>query len=115
MTRNEAEEAFISAIISGSTCVVEMSLKECQVFRVLVGRCIKEMEAKNRPLWLKAREFGIEYKEPYAVIKRIGTDRMKIYKVDAKGNLTNLHDEESTNEAENRGSNGEDEAKDSNS
>lgn len=97
MTRIEAEEAFISAIMSGSTCVIEMTQKECQVFRVLIGRCIKEMESKNRPLWLKAREFGVEYKEPYAVIRKIGVDRLRVYKLEEDGQLTHLH-EENTNE-----------------
>jgi hypothetical protein len=87
MTRTEAEEIYISAILSGESVVVEMSLTDTQVFRVLAGRCMKEMERKNRNLWLKAREYGIEYKEPYMIIKKLDANRYKMYKVNADGDL----------------------------
>jgi len=51
------------------------------VFRVLVGRTLQEMEKKNRTLWLKARDFGIEYREPYAVVRKLETDRYKMFKL----------------------------------
>lgn len=88
MTRSEAEEIFIGTVMSGESAAVEMSLPECQVFRVLVGRTIKEMESKNRTLWLKARDFGIEYKAPFCIIKKLDTNRYKIYTINADNTLT---------------------------
>jgi Cu2+-containing amine oxidase len=82
MTKGEAEEIFISAIMSGENVVVEMTLSECQVFRVLIGRSIKEMQSKNRNMWLKAREFGIEYVAPYAVIRKLDVNRYKMFKME---------------------------------
>lgn len=90
MTRSEAEELFVAAVLSGATVAVEMTLKEAQVFRVLVGRTLKEMEAKNRALWLRARDYGIEYKEPHAVIRKFGGNRFRMFKVEENGTLTDL-------------------------
>jgi hypothetical protein len=81
MTRSEAEEIFIAVVMSGESCAIEMTLKETQVFRVLVGRTLQEMEKKNRTLWLKARDFGIEYREPYAVVRKLENDRYKMFKL----------------------------------
>lgn len=82
MVKSEAEEIFISVVMTGEAAAVEMTLPECQVFRVLVGRSLKEMQSKNRPLWLKAREFCIEYKEPYAIIKKLDANRFKMFKIE---------------------------------
>lgn len=87
MTRSEAEEIFISVVMSGESAAIEMNLNETQVFRVLVGRTLKEMEKKNRTLWLKARDFGIEYREPHAIVKKLDTNRYKMFKL-CDGKLT---------------------------
>lgn len=106
MTRAEAEEVFLTAVLSGDTCAVEMSAKEVQVFRVLIGRAIGEMQVKNHKLWLKAKNYGIEYTEPYAVIRKLKADRFKVFKVEADGKLSEIikeaDDEISTNNAESR-------------
>jgi hypothetical protein len=88
MTRGEAEEIFISVVMSGESAAIELTLPETQVFRVLIGRCLKEMEKKNRTLWLKARDYGVEYKEPYALIRKLDNARYKLFKVGDKGELT---------------------------
>lgn len=88
MTRSEAEELFISVVMSGESAAIELTLPETQVFRVLVGRCLKEMEKKNRTLWLKARDFGVEWKEPYAIIKKLDANRYKLFKVEENGKMT---------------------------
>jgi hypothetical protein len=88
MTRSEAEEIYIGTVMSGESAAVEMTLPETQVFRVLIGRCMKDMERRNRSLWLKAREFGIEYKKPYCIIKKLDANRYKIYSIGADGVLT---------------------------
>ena len=87
MTRSEAEEIFISIVMGDKTAVVQMTLKEAQVFRVLVGRTLKEMEKKNRTLWLKARDFGIEYVEPYAIVRKLDANRYKMFSVCENGEL----------------------------
>jgi hypothetical protein len=89
MTRSEAEEIFVAAIMSGEDrLAIELKLTECQVFRVLVGRTLKEMEKKNRTLWLKARDYGIEYKEPYMYIMKLDANRFKMQKVGKDGKMT---------------------------
>jgi hypothetical protein len=104
LTRAEAEEMFLTAVLSGDTCAVEMSAKEVQVFRVLIGRAIGEMMAKNHKLWLKAKDYGIEYREPYAVIRKLNASRFKVFKLEEDGKLTPIvketEDEISTNNAE---------------
>lgn len=88
MTRSEAEEMFLAVIMTGESAVIEMTQKECQVFRVLIGRCMQEMERKNRALWLRARDFGVEYKEPYAIVRKLDANRYKMWKLDPKtGNM----------------------------
>lgn len=87
MTKSEAEEIFLSIVMSEKTGVVQMSLAETKVFRVLIGRVLKEMERKNRTLYYKARDYGIEYKEPYAVIRRHEPDRFKVMTVSEDGSL----------------------------
>lgn len=85
MTKVEAEEIFLSAVMSGETAVVvKMSETEVKTFRVLAGRMLKEMQNKNRMLWLKAREWGIEWKEPYAVLRRRTESRYPMYKLDGE-------------------------------
>lgn len=99
MIRSEAEELFIAAILSGEDLTaVEMSLQETQVFRVLIGRTLKEMEKKNKNLWLKARDYGIEYKASessvsggYALIKKLDSNRFKLFKVAPSGEMTPLN------------------------
>ena len=90
MTRSEAEEIFISAVMKDQIVAVEMTAQECQVFRVLVGRAIKEMEKANRPLWLKARDYGIEYnaEQHLTLIKKQNANRFKMYTVDNNGIMT---------------------------
>jgi hypothetical protein len=90
MTRSEAEEIFIGAIMSEETVAIEISQNECQVFRVLVGRALKEMEHKNRALWLRARDYGVEYKAPYAIIRKLDPQRYKLFTVSSTGEVTPL-------------------------
>ena len=110
MTRSEAEELFISVVLSEDSAVVKITLQETQVFRVLVGRILKEMERKNKAMWLKAREFGIEYHEPYAVIKRKADDRYKLFKLNDDGSITDFNQSMSKNDITEEGG-GNDESK----
>jgi len=94
MTKAEAEEIIIAVVLSGEDVIaIPLTSVETQVFRVLVGRSLKEMEVKNHTLWLKAREYGIEYKEPYAIIKKQNMHRFKLFKVGPIGELVPLVDE----------------------
>jgi hypothetical protein len=88
MTRGEAEEIFVSVVASGENAAIEMTQLETQVFRVLVGRAIKEMEKKNRSLWLRARDYGIEYRAPYAIIRKHDNNKYKIFRIAEDGTLT---------------------------
>lgn len=97
MTRTEAEEIFISVIMNGETALIEMTMQEVNIFRVLIGRVMKDMEKKNMALWLKAKEFGIEYHEPFCVIKRKDPNKYKIYKMTDKG-LVDYASKENTDE-----------------
>jgi hypothetical protein len=90
MTRSEAEEIFITAVKGGKSTAVEMTANETQVFRVLVGRVIKEMEKKNRSLWYKAREFGVEWRKPFCVIRKLNSDRYKMWTIEDDGTLTSI-------------------------
>lgn len=90
MTRVEAEEIFITVVLSDESAAVEISATEVQVFRVLIGRILKEMERKNKSLWLKAREYGIEYHAPMAIIKKKNEDRYKLFKIDKNGVLSDF-------------------------
>ena len=91
MTRVEAEELLITAIMSGKDKVaIKMSLAECQVFRVLIGRALKEMEQKNRSLWLRVREYGIEYRDPYCIIRKRDDNRYPMFAMDEEGKLEKL-------------------------
>jgi len=92
MTKAEAEDIFFRAIAAGETILVEMTPAEVKVFRVLIGRMMGQMETKNRPLWQKAREFGIEYKEPYAVIKKTVKQRPMFQMVN--GEIVEITDKE---------------------
>lgn len=99
MIRSEAEEIFIAAIMSGEDVVaIELTIPETKVFRVLIGRTLKEMEKKNRNLWLKARDYGIEYKTNeasaaggFALIKKLNSARFKMFKVAESGGMTPLN------------------------
>lgn len=82
MTKSEAEELFIQIAMSGEDEVdIKMSLRETNIFRILIGRSVKEMEKKNRSLWLKAKEYAIQYVEPYAVVKKIDRNKYKMFAV----------------------------------
>jgi hypothetical protein len=87
MTRGEVEEIFVSVVLSGESAAVKMTAGETNVFRVIVGRVLKEMEKKNRPLWLKARDYGIERKGDYTIIKKLDIDRYPIYRFGEDGKL----------------------------
>lgn len=85
MTRAEAEEIFLAVVTAEDTVAVEMSPEECNVFRVMIGRVLKEMNVKNKGLWLRAREYGIEYIHPYAVVRKRDSNRFKMFRmVDGK-------------------------------
>jgi hypothetical protein len=84
MTKSEAEDIFFRAIAADESILVEMTPSEVKVFRVLIGRMMGQMETKNRPLWQKAREFGIEYKQPYAIIKKTVAQRPMFRVVDGE-------------------------------
>jgi hypothetical protein len=87
MTKIEAEEIFISVVLSGKTTLVELTDPEIAVFRVLIGRTLKDMEKRNRKLWLQARQFGIEKQGKFCVVRKIEADRYKMYQLDDAGNL----------------------------
>lgn len=85
MTRSEAEEIFISVILKNENSAVEMDAKDAAVFRLFVGKMLKEMESKNRSLWLKAREFEVAYVAPYVMIKKRDGSKYKILRIEEKG------------------------------
>jgi hypothetical protein len=87
MIKVEAEEIFVAAVMSDSTTLVALTLPETQVFRVLVGRIMKEMEVKNKSLWSKARGFGVEYKDGFCIIKKIDSAKYKMFRLNDKGEL----------------------------
>ena len=92
MTKAEAEDIFFRAVAAGETILVEMTPAEVKVFRVLIGRMMGQMETKNRSLWQKAREFGIEYREPYAIIKKAVTKRPMFQMIN--GEIVEITDKE---------------------
>lgn len=86
MTKAEAEEIYIAAIMSGENVIaVKMTEREVKLFRALTGRIQKEMENKNRPLYLQSREYGIEYADPYAIIRKRDADRYEMFAVTKEG------------------------------
>lgn len=86
MNKQEAEEIFIAAVMSGEEKIaVELTLPETQIFRVLVGRTLKEMERKNHSLYIKAREYAIEYKNGSAIIRKHDADRYKMFTIAKDG------------------------------
>lgn len=88
MTRAEAEGIFLSTVLSGEDTAVELDYKETSVLRVLVGRLLKDMEKSNKKLWLTAREYGIEYRPPYAVIRKFEQNRYKMFRLGKDGVVT---------------------------
>jgi hypothetical protein len=89
MTRADIEEIFIAAIMQKKDCLlIEMTLEEAKVMRVLIGRITKEMERKNRAMWMAAREYGVEYTKPFAVLRRANQNRYKVMVMEADGTMT---------------------------
>jgi hypothetical protein len=85
MTRSEAEEIFISILLKDEPSAVEMTAKDAQLFRIFIGKMIKEMEMRNRGLWLKAREFNVTYEEPFMMMRKRKGSKYTILKIEEKG------------------------------
>jgi hypothetical protein len=91
MNKAEVEELYIGAITSGETAIfIKMLPNEANVFRVLVGRVLKEMEKANKALYTIACDFTLVYKEPYLVISRREEGKFQLNKVGKGGELIPL-------------------------
>jgi hypothetical protein len=91
MTKGEAEELLLKAVMSDRDVIMfRMKKDEASVFRVLAGRIIKEMESKNRALWMKARVYGIEWREPYAVVRRTNSTQYEMFTLGSHGEVTSF-------------------------
>lgn len=88
MTREEAEEIFIPIVLSDDTEVAKMTAQEFQAFSVFVGEILKDMEKKNHELWLRARNYALDYNEPYATIKNRDMSRYKLFVINEDGSIT---------------------------
>ena len=81
MNKMEAEELFMDAVTEDKTVILEMSKKETLVFRVLVSRILKDLEASGYPIYQSARLFGIERSGEKTVIKKRDVSRYNVHYV----------------------------------
>ena len=89
MTREEAEEIFIPIVLSDDGGVAKMTAQEFPAFRVFVGEILKDMEKENKELWLCARNYALDYNEPYAIIKNRDMSRYKArFVINEDGSIT---------------------------
>jgi len=89
MTREEAEEIFIPIVLSDDGGVAKMTAQEFQAFSVFVGEILEDMEKDNKELWLRARNYALEYNEPYAIIKNMDMSRYKAsFVINEDGSIT---------------------------
>ena len=70
MTREEAEDIFMQIVLSDETGLVEMTADEFQAFSVFVEEILKDMEKQNQELLSRARNYALQYREPYASINK---------------------------------------------
>ena len=89
MTREEAEEIFIPIVLSDDGGVAKMTAQEFQAFSVFVGDILKNMEKDNKELWLRARNYALDYNEPYAIISNRDKSRYKArFVINEDGSIT---------------------------
>ena len=89
MTREEAEEIFIPIVLSDDGGVAKMTAQEFQAFSVFVDEILKDMEKDNKELWLRARNYVLDYNEPYAIISNRDKSRYKArFVINEDGSIT---------------------------
>ncbi len=89
MTREEAEEIFIPVVLSDDGGVAKMTAQEFQAFSDFVGEMLKDMEKDNEELWRSAKNYALEYNEPYAIIKNMDMSRYKkLFVINEDGSIT---------------------------
>ncbi len=77
MTREEAEEIFIPIVLSDDGGVAKMTAQEFQAFSIFVDEILKDMEKENKEMWLRAKNYVLDYNESYAIIKNLDMSRYK--------------------------------------
>lgn len=88
MTKSEVEELYIRSISSGEEIIaIKMTINESHVFRVLIGRIVKEMEKRNPTLYYMSKGYGIEYKEGYLLIRKHEPGRFQLNKIGPGGEV----------------------------
>lgn len=93
MTREEADELFMKIVLSDETgVVVEMTADEFQAFSVFVEEILKDMEKQNQELLSRARNYALQYREPYAMIKNMDIINRKPLFMIKDGEIVEIND-----------------------
>ncbi len=89
MTREEAEDIFMQIVLSDETGIVKMTAQEFQAFSIFVDEILKDMEKDNKELWLRAKNYVLDYNEAYAIIKNRDMSRYKArFVINEDGSIT---------------------------